>query len=143
MRWDWRVANVGLVALAAAGGYAFISPDGLAHSNVDAIACLAILLGSVTVSIAGPAYALKMYDLQVLRRPSWRRNPFPLWRDPLQFLALATWVTLAGTVGCLIRLPQTGLVGFWIILSDFSCLVGLLIGQTIAYRLFRKRIVAA
>lgn len=142
MLWDWRAANVGLLLLALAGGYGSMSPDRLARSNVDAIACLAVLFGAVVVSVGGPLYALKAHDPPGLRRPSWRRNPFLIWRDPLQFLALASLMMLADTVGCLIRLPQTAAGGFWTAMTGFSIFLGLVIGQAITYRLFRGRIVS-
>jgi hypothetical protein len=142
MRLDWRAGNVCLVVLSLAGGYAGMSPDRLARSNIDGIACLAILLGMAVVAVGGPFYALRAYGPGVIRRPSWRRGPFRLWRDPLQFLALATVAELAASIGGLSRLPAVGQVGLWTVGSELSTFLGLLVGQVIVYRVLRRRITA-
>src|ERR1700722_19176660 len=78
-----------------------------------------------------------------LQRPSWGRNPFKIWYDPLQFIAVGIAAGCAGVLGGLARLPTVGGVGFWTLAVDCSMLLGLILGMAIIFRLFRSRIVGA
>lgn len=46
----WYIINFGLVALGLRSGYISLEPERLRHTNPDAIACVAILVGYLRVS---------------------------------------------------------------------------------------------
>jgi hypothetical protein len=100
------------------------------------------MIGAAVVAAGGPLYSVKMFTLEMIPRPSWRRGPFGLWRDPLQFLALGTLASLALGIGDLSRLPTVGGIGFWTAGSCLSMFLGLMIGQVTVYRILRNRIAA-
>jgi hypothetical protein len=139
MRFDWRLGNGGLLLLSMAGGYAGFSTERLAKSNTNGVACLAILIVFIFLGSLGPFYSLRVHGSEALRRPSWRRSPFGFWRDPLQFLAVGTVLSLAAAIVDFARLP--GWAVNWTIGSEMAAFLGLLIGQAIAYLALRRRLV--
>ncbi len=141
MQFDWRLGNLCLVLLSLAGGYARVSPDRLPRSNADGVMCLAVLFGAMVIGAVGPFYALKIHGAQMIRRPSWWRGPFGLWRDPFQFLATATVASFAAGIGSLLSVSAAGWISFWTITAPaFAAFAGLLVGQTVAYRMLRDRV---
>ena len=151
MKLIWFVTNIVFVLLAVWGGYVSMAPERLSHTNPDPILCgilLAVMpifaLGTVYYSIQRsrtnivPPYALPRPF--TLRRPSWQRNPANWWDDPLQSLFVTTCVMLAMLLGAALRRPwpAIGSVGFWALGVYCSLAIGLLIGQLLVYRVYRR-----
>jgi hypothetical protein len=142
MRYFWAVLNSIAVILSIRSGYASLTPDRLLHKNPDLLSCLILLLGTPVFAIMSVGYSLRRSKAELLSRPSWTRNPFNWWGDPLQSLFVSTSVTAATALGSSIRRPAYGSVGFWM-MGVYSCIaVGLLVGQILVYRIYRRLIVS-
>ncbi len=142
IRHFWGVLNSLVLALALWGGYASLNLDQLRYKNTDAAACLTILLVMPGFAILSVGYSLKRWSTSPLKRPSWNRNPFNWWRDPLQSLFVSTCVFVATAIGSAIRKPIYGSVGFWT-MGVYACFgIGLSLGQFLVYRIYRHRIAA-
>ena len=139
----WGYVNIGLVALGLPSGYTSLSPERLANTNPDLIFCAAVLVGTIIVCVGGTYYSVFKLGHTSLRRPSWNRNPFKIWYDPLQFIAVCIAASGAGVLGALARLPSIGRMGFWTMAVDCSMLLGLILGMAIVFRIFRSRITEA
>jgi hypothetical protein len=134
----WIVANTALVLGAFWTGYSEMSPAKLRGTNPDQYLCLAILICmplSVVLAIGARH--------ESLRRPSWDRSPFFLGRDPLQAVFVTTLIMFAVSVGSSLRISGAGAVGRWTVATYWSILVGLILGQIIAYIMYRDRITRA
>jgi hypothetical protein len=138
----WYVVNITLVTLGLRGGYSSIAAEHLRNKNPDAIFCGLIFLTT-------PLFALWSVDCSIRRRkhdnlvrPSFHRNPLNWWHDPLQSLFISTCVAVSMAIGSALRRPAIGSVGCWMV-AMYSCLaLGLVTGQVVAYRLYRKQIIA-
>lgn len=139
----WRILNIGCVLLAVWGGYGSLSPERLKNTNPDFILCLIILIIMSLFSIGTVAYSFKACKCEGLRTPSWDRNPFNWWYDPLQSLFMSTWIMSAMALGSMIRMPAYGSTGFWTFGVYFCWATGTAIGQLFVYKIFRDRIVKA
>ena len=135
--------NIALVTLALLGGYESLAPEKLRHTNPDAIFCGLILLVTPLFAIWSVSYSIRRWNHNRLARPSLRRNPLNWWHDPLQSLFISTCVMAAMAIGSVARRPTIGSVGFWTV-AVYTCFAfGLLIGQILVYRIYRKNIIAA
>jgi hypothetical protein len=139
----WGYVNSGLVALGLSAGYGSLSPERIANTNPDLILCAAVLVGTIIVCVGGTYYSVFKLGNTSVRRPSWDRNPFKIWHDPLQFIAVGIAADCAGVLGAVARLPSTGRIGIWAVAVDCSMLLGLILGMAIVFRLFRSRITEA
>jgi hypothetical protein len=139
----WRPLNVALVILGLWGGYSSLDPDYLRQTNPDVVLCAAIIIALPLVSILGVYYGLKRLGLETLQRPSWNRFPLKFWFDPLEFIFIAKWLSLAAAVGGSMRLFLVGMSGFWTVALSWSFAIGLLVGERLIYILFRNRIASA
>jgi len=142
MKYLWIAFNSTLVAVGLWDGYESLTPDRLQRKNPDAILCLAILLILPVFSIGIVGYSIKRWKVDRLSRPTWNRNPFNWWGDPLQSLFITTCITGAMTVGGATQYPAFGSVGFWMLGMYSSSAIGLLVGQILVYRIYRQRITA-
>lgn len=143
MRYFWIILNSIAVLLALRGGYASLTPDRLRHTNPDPVVCFIVLLGMPVFAILSVGYALRRSKTDPLPRPSWSRNPFNWWGDPLQSLFVATCIMGATALGSAVQHPAFGSVGFWTLGVYCSFTIGLLVGQVLVYRIFRQRIAPA
>jgi hypothetical protein len=139
----WYFLNIALVALALPGGYNSLSPEKLRNKNPDAIFCGLILLVMPLFALWSVNYSIRRSNHSRLARPSLSRNPLNWWRDPLQSLFISTCVTLSMAIGSALRHPTIGSVGFWMVTAYTCFALGLLIGQILAYRIYRENIIAA
>ena len=136
----WTFLNFNLVGLGLLGGYNSMSPQRLSHTNPDPILCLVALLMMPLFTFGSVAYSIRRWKREALNRPSWTRNPFNWWGDPLQSLFVFTCIVGAMSVGSAVRHPAFGSVGFWM-LGVYCCItIGLLLGQILVYRIYRERI---
>ncbi len=134
----WVVFNLMLISLSIWTGYAGMNATTLQQMNPDAIFGIAILF-VMPIFVIGTLYLAKSNSF---RRPSWNR--FPLnWDDPLQAAFITTWCSFGLFVGSLFRIRHSGILGFWTVALWGSIFVGLLIGQALAYRIYRDRITGA
>jgi uncharacterized membrane protein YdcZ (DUF606 family) len=143
MKYFWIFLNSIAMVLAFTGGYASLAPDRLSHTNPDPFVCLAILLGVPVFSILSVAYSLRRSKREPLSRPSWSRNPFNWWGDPLQSLFVFTCIMGATALGSAFQRPPFGSVGFWTLGVYSSFTIGLLAGQILVYRIYRQRIASS
>jgi hypothetical protein len=138
----WSIINVALVALALPGGYNSLSPEKLRNMNPDAIFCGSILLVTPLFALLSVGYSIRRWNHSRLARPTLSRNPLNWWHDPLQSLFISTCVAVSMAIGSALRRPTIGSVGFWMV-AMYSCLaVGLVTGQVLVYRFYRKQIIA-
>ena len=134
----WRVINIALVALSAYGGYASMSADILKRTNSDAVACISVFLAAVFITIAGTYYGVHKIGLQRLSLPSLDRSMFGVWRDPLQYIFMLRWITLACLIAATLRLfISPNIAGGWMVGIYVSALIGFALGEAIVYRRFR------
>jgi len=134
----WRLVNTFLVLYAPWTGYSRMSPSMLQRTNPDVFYCLTIVVTMPLLVLGTLAISRSTQFL----KPSWDRSPLLLWSDPLQSFFVGTCVSLGVVLGSALRLPQVGTLGFWTLLSFLSVFIGLLIGQVIAYWVYRHRITA-
>lgn len=137
----WKIINIATVALSLWGGYASLDPKRLAHTNPDIILCLIILVVIPFFSIGTVWYSVKECKCDSLRTPSWDRNPYNWWYDPLQALFMMRWIMFGMALGSLIRIPTYGSIGFWTLGVYFCCAAGTAIGQFFVYKIYRDRII--
>lgn len=123
-----------------------MAPERLRHTNPDPILCLILLVIIPMFGVWTVYYPIRRSTNSIIQRPfklrpgSWNRNPINWWGDPLQSLFISMSYMAAMAVGAALRRPAFGTVGFWTF-GVYCCLaVGLLIGQLLAYRIFRERI---
>jgi tellurite resistance protein TehA-like permease len=140
MKYLWAALNFNLVGLALLGGYNSMNPDELRHTNPDPVLCLIVLLIMPLFAVVSVAYSLRRWKSDPLNRPSWTRNPFNWWGDPLQSLFVSTCIMGAMAAGSAVQHPAFGSVGFWILGVYLCFTIGLLVGQLLVYRIFRQRI---
>jgi hypothetical protein len=69
-----------------------MTADRLRHTNPDPILCLIILLVMPLFAIGSVMYSIVRWKTAPLSRPSWNRNPFDWWHDPLQSLFVSRCV---------------------------------------------------
>jgi hypothetical protein len=143
MKHFWIVLNSAGVASAFWGGYISMTQDRLSHTNPDPVLCLIVLLGMPIFAILSVGYSLRRWKMPLLSRPSWYRNPFNWWRDPLQSLFVFTCVMGATAIGSAIQHPAYGSVGFWTLGVYCSFTIGLLVGQLLVYRVYRQHIASS
>lgn len=148
MKYLWRIVNIGLVMIGLWDGYKTMDSETLRRTNPDPILC-AILLVIMPLFALGTVYYSKYrWDQEnkilahpfKLRKPSWDRNPINWWGDPLQSLFISTCYVGAMAIGASLRHPEISSVGFWAFGVYCSFAIGLLVGQLLAYRIFRERI---
>lgn len=143
MKIIWFVINTALVTAALLDGYKSLSPEKLRNTNPDAISCCLVLLGIPLVALLAVELSIRRWKHNNLARPSFDRNPLNWWGDPLQSLFISTCVMAATAIGSAVRRPTIGSVGFWMF-AVYSCFaLGLIIGQILVYRIYRKNIIAA
>jgi hypothetical protein len=139
----WYVANTGLVALACSDGWVSMAPERLSRTNPDPILCVIILIILPLFALWSVHFSIRHWKHESLARPSFDRNPFNWRHDPLQSLFISSCVTAAMAIGSALRRPSIGSVGFWTF-GAYSCsAIGLLIGQVLVYRIYKKRIRAS
>lgn len=136
----WIILNSTVVTLSFAHGYGSMTPDKLRHTNPEPILCLILLLITPLFAVGSVMYSIVRWKTAPLSRPSWNRNPFDWWHDPLQSLFVSTCVMAAMAIGSAVQRPGYGSVGFWA-LGVYCCFaIGLLVGQIVAYRIYREYI---
>jgi hypothetical protein len=140
MKYFWIACNSVGVASALWGGYVSMAPETLRRTNPDPVLCVIILLVMPIFAVVKVPLSLRRWKTDLLRRPSWNRNPLNWWSDPLQSLFVFTCVMGATAIGSAVRHPAFGSVGFWT-LGVYCCFtIGTLIGQILVYRIYRDRI---
>ena len=146
MKSVWLVLNIAVIMLGLREGYASTASDQLRHMNPDAVFCSILLITMTVFVLLSVGYSNRRrlrfnQSGNNLVRPSFHRNPFNWWGDPLQSLFISTWTMLTLTLGGALRRPATGSVGFWLVGSYACGFVGLLIGQLLVYRIYGDEVV--
>jgi hypothetical protein len=142
----WFVLNIAAIVLGLRGGYASTSPDQVRHMNPDAVYCGIILFAMPVFALLSVGYSnrrrrrLRQSENNLVR-PSFHRNPFDWWGDPLQSLFISTCLMLTYTLGGALHRPAIGSVGFWLVGSYACGFLGLLIGQVFIYRIYGHQVV--
>jgi len=143
MKLFWVVINSILIGLALRGGYVSLAPDRLRHTNPGPILCLLLLLIMPLFAVGSVAYSIQRWKSDPLSRPSLDRNPLKWWTDPLQSLFVSTCIMAAMAIGGAVRQPAFESVGFWT-LGIYCCFaIGLLAGQILVYRVYRRHIASS
>lgn len=140
MKTIWYIVNTGCVMWALWGGYRSTAPDRLQHANPDLRLCFVLLLIMPLFSLGIVYYSIRRWRQDTVQRPSWHRNPINWWGDPLQALFISTCFVASMAIGAALRHPAIGSVGFWMLGVYYSVGIGLLIGQLLVYRVFRRHI---
>jgi hypothetical protein len=128
----WLIFNLSQIALGAYMGIrmGFSSDADVAHSL--GLLCIGLLVTTTVFVIGVVSHASKR-----LRAPSLNRFSLNWVGDPLQVLFIETLVISALIVGGVFRV---GIRGLWTLAPHVSMLAGLLIGQAVVYRAFRREI---
>jgi hypothetical protein len=142
----WYVLNIAAIVLGLREGYASTAPEQLRHMNPDAALCGIILFTMPVFALLSVGYSngrrRRLSQSQHnLVRPSFHRNPFDWWGDPLQSLFISTCIMVNYTFGGVLRRPAIGSVGFWLVGSYACCFIGLAIGQILIYRIYGDQVV--
>jgi hypothetical protein len=88
-----------------------------------------------------PIGAVSMATVSSLEKPTWNRSPFRWFADPLQSLFISSWLMLCVFAGTTARLLG-GKKELLDLLPLYGAILGgLVTGQIIVYRVYRKRIV--
>jgi len=141
MKYVWFIVNTLLVTLALWDGYGSLAPEKLRRTNPDAVLCAILFVGVPLFALGAVGFSVKGCKCERLSRPSWGRNPFNWWFDPLQSLFITSCVMAAMAIGSAVRHPALGTVAFWTF-GVYSCsAVGLFIGQILVYRIYRTNII--
>jgi hypothetical protein len=140
MKLLWAALNVALIGLSVWTGYAEMEPQRLSQANPDAVFGTVVLLFTIVFAVGTVWYSVHGEKQTSLRRPSWRRFAIDWWRDPLQCLFMTSCFIGAMMVGAALHLPGTSQTGFWTFMFFASMFVGLLIGQVVAYVVYREHI---
>ena len=133
----WMIFNAVIILLSVWTGFQEVGSTQLQQMNPDAIACILILVIMPIFTIG----TLSLSKNDTFTRPSWSRPPSNWRRDPFQALFLATWCCLGLFVGAVFRIACIGGVGFWVVAAFGSMFLGLLIGQLLAFCIYRSRII--
>ena len=138
MRYLWLVVNIVVVLTSPWAGYHDMAPERLSQENTDQYACIA-------VAIILPLFVLGILSFaatccEQFRRPAWDRFPVNWWYDPLQALFITTLIALGWAIGSQLRFPAYGTVGYWTVVLHWCIFFGLVVGELIAYPIFRHRI---
>ena len=143
MKYLWIVHNSTLVALALWNGHESMTPSRLLNKNPDLTFCLIILLIMPLFALGSVEFSIRGRKVGRFARPSWDRNPFNWWGDPLQSLFITTCIMGAMAVGGATYHPAFGTTGFWM-LGTYCCwAIGLALGQFLVYWIYRERIVSS
>jgi hypothetical protein len=142
MKNTWYLINIIFVMLGVFGGYNSLAPEQLRNNNPDAVFCGLILLVLPVFCLLSVGYSNRRTGKKEnLVRPSFARNPLNWWGDPLQSLFISTCAMTATALGALLRRPAIGSVGFWMLGSYISMVIGLVIGQLLVYRIYRGQVI--
>ena len=139
----WKIVNTAILLLSTWSGYAALSPAKLKGTNPDLVLCIAAFIGIAMFAIAAPHFA----TVATFRKPQWGRFFLSWWRDPMQTLFMTTCFWAAWVVGSAARFFSPDLradkTAMWTVLTYAAILAGLVIGQVIAYPVYRNRIESA
>jgi len=140
MKLFWAALNLVSIGLSVWIGYAEMEPQRLSQANPDAVFFTSVLLTMIFFPVATVWYSIRFEKQTTLHRPSWRRFGRDWWHDPLQCLFFTCWCTGAMVLGAALRLRGTSQTGFWMFMFFVAMFLGLLIGQVVAYIVFREHI---
>jgi hypothetical protein len=136
----WLYVRLAVVAFGAASGPTILNPQAVAESNVDWLACLAILAFTpVALLFVVGIQAVNPYSAKIWTRPSWYANPFNL-RQPLQFFHPSAFFFMAGGVAAIPALPWAGVSAAPLAFILLTCGVGALLGVCLCVVTFRSKI---
>ncbi len=137
----WMLTRLGLVALGGVSGLDITSPDTVAKSNVDWMACVILLLVCPIALLAVVGLqAISPMSAPFWRWPSWSVNPLQA-REPLQFFHLGAFFFMAGGVVGLGLLPFRDSAAAPLAVSLLSIGIGLWIGVQLGIKVYRKKMV--
>jgi hypothetical protein len=133
--------NLAGLLLSAWAGYASLGPDALGGANPDRYLCIIVLIMAAIFAIgAVSTFGAKHAELML---PSWRRFSLNWSRDPLQCLFLSTCFFGSTALGAALHLGGTTSTGFWRFMTFVCVVIGLVVGQLIAYAIHRDRLTKA
>jgi hypothetical protein len=138
VRYLWLITNIAAVLLSPWSGYRDMAPEKLAHTNTDQFACVSLAIVMPLFVLGALWFASARCDS--FRLPSWHRFPLNWWYDPLQALFITTLGSFGWALGSQLRFPSYGTVAYWTVVSHWCIFGGLVIGELIAYPIFRHRI---
>jgi formate hydrogenlyase subunit 3/multisubunit Na+/H+ antiporter MnhD subunit len=131
----WIIVNSALVLSSLGTGYAETDPRILSQSNPELAFCITILI-MTPMFVLWTVYQAKAGSLVW---PSWKRSPLRWSGDPLQAIFVSTCCALGLFAGSLFR-AYAQHSGFWMAASFGSLFVGFLLGQLIAFSVYRHQI---
>ena len=109
----WYVLNIAAIVLGLRGGYNSTAPEQLRHMNPDAVYCGIILFTMPVFALLSVGYSNRRrrrlsQSQHNLVRPSFHRNPFDWWGDPLQSLFISTCIMVTYTLGGVLHVQPLG-----------------------------------
>ncbi len=136
-KWFW--IRIIIVIMGSSSGLSITSLEILESSNVDWIACLALLLFiPFGLSFVIAIQAFNPLSAKIWRKPSWYLNPF-IFKEPLQgFHLIAFHFMFAGIVACM-TLVNRGKEAAPLALSLLSIGIGIWLGVQLSMLLFKKK----
>jgi hypothetical protein len=141
VKYLWRIVNVVAVVTSPWAGYKALAPEKLSRTNVDPALCLSLSIVMPLFVLGALWFASGQCDS--FRRPSWDRFPINWWYDPLQALFITTLGALGFAIGAQLRFHFVAPLGYWTVVLYWCIFFGLVLGEVIAYPIFRHRIETA
>jgi hypothetical protein len=130
----WLSVNIVLVAFNAY--YAFESS--VYHANIDIIQFVVVFFSMVLLPIGGMCYTVYGANINTVKRPSWNRNAFRVWFDPLQFIFIMKMISLSSLIGACFRNILSNRTYLSNIELYTAAFLGLTIGDRSVRRIFKK-----
>ena len=137
----WLWVRLGIVAIGGLSGISITSPETVAESNVDWLACAVLLVVSPLMLLAVVCLQrFNPWSTPIWKRPSWYINPF---REPLQFFHLGAFHFMAGGVVGVAMLPFRGFSAAPLAVSLLSIGIGVWLGVQLCMKVCRKKMEGA
>jgi len=137
----WRVLNTAMVFFSFLVGFLWKPADNVCITISDGlICCLAILCFMPLFALGAVTYSIFAWKREKIDRPSWDRNPWDWWNDPLQSLFISTCFMTGMAIGSALKMPMNWPANFSFFAMSICAAIGLATGQMIVYKTYRKRI---
>ena len=143
MKLSSRLHRFAYFAVSIAVGFYAMSPGSVAHSNVDWVPVVLLLVAIPSFVVVSVACLVSQHKGLILRAPTWERFSFDWQHDPLQFFYEFAGSMAGVVLGGALRLPPSSVTGWWVFASLVAFFLGLVVGILLLHAFFRRRITKA
>lgn len=136
----WRIIYFGLLITAPYAGFTSLRPEQTAKTNPDWV----FISISFVCTLLFPLMALgfsRVHGIKQFMRPTFGRNFLRWWSDPLQPLRFCVYASILTAAGASLAVPTADAIGKLTFYWYLALAAGLILGERIAYHIFRERIV--